>query len=118
METVMKRTIRIATPVLAPGSDVTIGHKGTFHGCRVGSNWLTGMGAILLDGCEAGDTCIIGAVSLIGPEHRIPAGAFTAGTPAKVIRKLSAEEFDHIPGFAECYTALQRRCRTGAMKPF
>ncbi|HSR87650.1 MAG TPA: gamma carbonic anhydrase family protein, partial [Pontiella sp.] len=99
------------------GADVTVGHKVTLHGCRVGNNCLIGMGAILLDGCEIGDNCIIGAGSLVGPGRRIPAGSLAVGTPAKVIRKLSEEDFDHIRGFAARYVALQKRYRTGALKP-
>jgi carbonic anhydrase/acetyltransferase-like protein (isoleucine patch superfamily) len=100
------------------GTDVTVGHQVTLHGCRIGNNCLIGMGAILLDGCESGDNCIIGAGSLVGPGREIPAGSLALGTPAKVIRKLSAEDFDHIRGFAARYVALQSRYRAGALKPF
>ncbi|HSR88341.1 MAG TPA: gamma carbonic anhydrase family protein, partial [Pontiella sp.] len=87
------------------------------HGCRVGNNCLIGMGAILLDGCEIGDNFMIGAGSLVGPGRRIPAGSLAVGSPAKVIRKLSAEDLVNIRGFSDRYVALQARYRTGALKP-
>ena len=99
------------------GDDVTVGHKVTLHGCRVGNNCLIGMGAILLDGCEIGDNCIIGAGSLVGQGRTIPAGSLAIGTPAKVIRKLSDDDITDIRKYAERYVALQARYRQGAVKP-
>ena len=99
------------------GDDVTVGHKVTLHGCRVGNNCLIGMGAILLDGCEIGDNCIIGAGSIIGMGKKIPPGSLAVGSPARVIRKLGEEDLDHIHGFAARYVALQTRYRAGALKP-
>jgi carbonic anhydrase/acetyltransferase-like protein (isoleucine patch superfamily) len=98
------------------GDDVTVGHKVTLHGCRVGNNCLIGMGAILLDGCEIGDNCIIGAGSIIGMGKKIPPGSLAVGSPARVIRTLSDEDLDHIRGFATRYVALQARYRAGALK--
>jgi carbonic anhydrase/acetyltransferase-like protein (isoleucine patch superfamily) len=99
------------------GAGVTVGHKVTLHGCRIGNNCLIGMGAILLDGCEIGDNCIIGAGSLVGPGRKIPPGSLAVGAPAKVIRKLSDEDLVSIRGYAERYVALQARYRAGALKP-
>jgi carbonic anhydrase/acetyltransferase-like protein (isoleucine patch superfamily) len=99
------------------GSDVTVGHKVTLHGCRIGNNCLIGMGAILLDGCEIGDNCIIGAGSLVRQGRSIPSGSLAVGTPAKVIRKLSEEDISDIRKYAERYVALQARYRAGALKP-
>jgi carbonic anhydrase/acetyltransferase-like protein (isoleucine patch superfamily) len=99
------------------GNDVTVGHKVTLHGCRVGNNCLIGMGAILLDGCEIGDNCIIGAGSLVGQGRTIPSGSLAVGTPAKVIRRLSEKDIIDVRKYAERYVALQARYRQGALKP-
>ena len=99
------------------GDDVTVGHKVTLHGCRVGNNCLIGMGAILLDGCEIGDNCIIGAGSLIGQNRKIPAGSLAVGTPAKAIRKLSDEDIADIRKYAERYIVKMKQYRSGALKP-
>lgn len=99
------------------GDDVTVGHKVVLHGCKVGNNCLIGMGTILLDGCVIGDNCIIGAGSVVGQGREIPAGSLAVGTPARVVRNLSEEDFNNIRGFAERYVALQARYRAGALKP-
>lgn len=99
------------------GDDVTVGHKVMLHACTVGNNCLIGMGAILLDGCEIGDNCIIGAGSVVAQGRKIPAGSLAVGTPARVIRSLSEDDFVNIRSFAERYVALQARYRNGALKP-
>ena len=103
-------------PVIV-GSDVTVGHKVTLHGCTIGNNCLVGMGAILLDGCEIGDNCIVGAGSLVGQNRKIPAGSLAVGSPARVIRKLSEEEISDVRKYAERYVALQSRYQNGGITP-
>ncbi len=98
------------------GSDVTVGHQVTLHGCKVGNNCLIGMGSILLDGCEIGDNCIIGAGSMVGQNRKIPAGSLAVGTPAKVIRKLSDEDIVDIRKYAERYMVKMNQYRNGALK--
>ena len=99
------------------GDDVTVGHKVTLHGCRVGNNCLIGMGAILLDGCEIGDNCIIGAGSLVGQNRKIPAGSLAVGTPARVIRTLSEDEVSGIRKYAERYIVKLNQYRNGGLTP-
>jgi len=98
------------------GSDVTVGHKVTLHGCKVGNNCLIGMGAILLDGCEVGDNCIIGAGSIVAQNRKFPAGSLAVGSPAKVIRKLTEEDISNVRSYADRYVALQARYRSGALR--
>jgi len=99
------------------GDDVTVGHKVTLHGCRVGSNCLIGMGAILLDGCEIGENCIIGAGSLVGQNRKIAAGSLAVGTPARVIRPLSGEEIADIRSYAVRYVEKMHQYRNGGLQP-
>ena len=98
------------------GNDVTVGHKVTLHGCRVGDNCLIGMGAILLDGCEIGDNCIIGAGSIVAQNRKIPEGSLAVGSPARVIRKLTEEDVSNVWKYAERYVALQARYRAGMLR--
>ena len=49
------------------GSQVTLGHKVTAHGCTIGDHCLIGMGAIILDGAETGENSLVAAGSLIPP---------------------------------------------------
>lgn len=103
-------------PVIV-GNDVTVGHQVTLHGCTVGNNCLIGMGAILLDGCEIGDNCIVGAGALVKQNQKVPCGSLAVGSPARVIRKLSAEEISDIREYAERYVALQARYQNGGITP-
>ena len=95
------------------GSDVTVGHMAMLHACTIGNEVLIGMGAIILDGVEIGDRCIVGAGSLITQNKKIPPGSMVMGSPAKVIRNLTDEEQDSIAGWAERYVALIPHYRKG-----
>lgn len=98
------------------GDEVTVGHNVTLHGCKVGNNCLIGMKSVLLDGCEIGDNCIVGAGALVKQGQKIPAGSLAVGSPARVIRRLSEEDFQHIRRFAVRYTAFQQAYRDGALR--
>lgn len=74
------------------GKNVTVGHGAIVHGCRIGDNSLIGMGAILLNGAVIGKNCIIGAGALVTQNTVIPDGSLVIGSPAKVVRKVTAEE--------------------------
>jgi carbonic anhydrase/acetyltransferase-like protein (isoleucine patch superfamily) len=77
---------------LSIGSRVTIGHKALLHGCTVGDDCLIGMGAILLDGVEVGSGSVVAAGALLPPGKKYPPNSLILGSPAKVIRNLSAQE--------------------------
>ena len=98
------------------GADVTVGHNAILHGCKIGNNCLIGMGAILLDGCEIGDNCIVAAGSLVGRNRKIPAASLAVGSPARVIRSLSADDIADIRTYAERYIAKMTSYRDGALK--
>jgi carbonic anhydrase/acetyltransferase-like protein (isoleucine patch superfamily) len=88
------------------GNDVTVGHMAMLHACTIGNEVLIGMGAIILDGVEIGDRCIIGAGALVTQNKKIPPGSMVMGSPAKVVRELSAEEQDSIASWAARYVVL------------
>lgn len=84
---------------------VTIGHNVILHGCTIGDNSLIGMGAIILNHAIIGKNSIVGAGALV-TEHKIfPDGALIIGSPAKMMRLLTAEEIDQLPKNAEHYVA-------------
>ena len=87
------------------GDDVTAGHAVVLHGCRVGNRCLIGIGAIVLDGVEIGDDCLIAAGSLLTPGTKVPPQSLVMGHPAKVVRRLRAEELAHIEESALHYVA-------------
>lgn len=91
------------------GELVTVGHKAILHACRVASEVLVGMGAIILDGAEIGERCIIGAGALVTQNKKIPPGSLVIGSPARVVRQLDLEEQKNIKYWAEKYVALSKK---------
>ena len=72
------------------GEWVTVGHRAILHACTVGDEVLVGMGSIVLDGAEIGARSIIGAGALVTGHKIIPPGSLVLGSPAKVVRALTA----------------------------
>ena len=78
--------------VVRVGKRCTVGHKVLLHGCIVDDDCLIGMGAILMDNCRVGAWSIIGAGALVTANTQIPEGSLVLGSPAKVVRKVTASE--------------------------
>jgi carbonic anhydrase/acetyltransferase-like protein (isoleucine patch superfamily) len=95
------------------GENVTIGHKAIIHGCTIGTNCIIGMGSTILDGAVVGDNVIVGANSLITSGKVIPSGVLVMGSPAKVVRELTAEEIEGIRHSAAGYIALSKEYTKG-----
>ena len=74
------------------GNNVTVGHNAVIHSCTIGDRTLIGMGAVILDGVQIGNDCIIGAGSLVTKNTIIPDGSLVIGSPAKIKRNLTWEE--------------------------
>jgi carbonic anhydrase/acetyltransferase-like protein (isoleucine patch superfamily) len=85
------------------GNYVTIGHCAIVHACTVGNEVLIGMGATVLDGAVIGDRSLIGANTLVTQKMVIPAGSLVLGSPAKVVRSLTAAEQEQLRVSAEKY---------------
>lgn len=90
------------------GDNVTIGHSAIVHGCTIGDNTLIGMGAIVLNGARIGKNCIIGAGALVTQGTDIPDGSLAFGSPAKVIRALTADEIEENHRNAMHYVEIAR----------
>ena len=89
------------------GEDVTIGHNAMLHGCTIGNRVLVGMSAIVMDGAEVGDDCIIGAGSLIPPNKKLEPGYLYVGNPAKQARPLKESEIAFLKTSALNYVKLK-----------
>jgi len=98
---------------LSLGSDVTIGHNATLHGCTVADLVLIGMGAIVLNGAIVGRHSIIAAGTVLTEGQQVPEGVLVAGVPGKVRRGLSAAEHEAIERNAATYVGLSRLHRRG-----
>ncbi len=90
------------------GRLVTVGHKAIVHACTLEDEVLVGMGAIVLDGARVGTRSIIGANATVKQGMDIPPGSLVLGTPAKIVRTLSAEEQEQVKSWALRYVRLSR----------
>jgi phenylacetic acid degradation protein len=66
-----------------------IGHGAIIHGANIGANCLVGMNAVIMDNVELGDECIVGALSFIKAEMKIPNRKMIVGNPATIIKDVS-----------------------------
>lgn len=92
------------------GNYVTIGHSAIVHACTVGDETLIGMGSIILDGAKIGRECLIGARSLVTQRMEVPDGSLVLGSPARVVRALTAEERQRLKLSAEKYAQNAAYC--------
>ncbi len=102
------------THPLVIGSDVTIGHNVTLHGCTVKDRCLIGMGAIILDGAVIGEDSLVGAGALVTENTVIEPGSLVLGMPAKVVRKLKDAERARILKSARNYMGYVSNYRAEA----
>ena len=98
------------------GSNVTIGHNVTLHGCTIGDNSLIGMGAIVLNRAQIGKNCIVGAGSLVTEGKVFPDNSLIVGSPAKVVRELDAAARAMLAKSAVIYQDNARRFAKGLKK--
>ncbi len=77
------------TVILKQGAH--IGHGAIIHGGTIGKNCLIGMNAVIMDNVELGDECIVGALTFIKADEKIPARSMVVGNPSKIIKQVSDE---------------------------
>ncbi len=77
------------TVILKEGAH--IGHGAIIHGASIGKNCLVGMNSVIMDNVELGDECIVGALTLIKADEKIPARSVVVGNPGKIIKQVSDE---------------------------
>jgi carbonic anhydrase/acetyltransferase-like protein (isoleucine patch superfamily) len=85
------------------GNDVTIGHGAVVHGCTIHDRVLVGMGAIILNGADVGEDCIIAAGTLLTEGTVIPPRSMVMGSPGKVRRALTDADVAMIREFSGNY---------------
>ena len=61
------------------------------------------------DGVVVGERSIIGAGALVTGGTEIPSGSLVLGSPAKVVRTLTADEQAEVKGWAEKYVENRRK---------
>ncbi len=95
------------------GRDVTIGHACIVHACTLDDRAFVGMGATVLDGATIAEGGMLAAGGLLTPGKRIGPNELWAGSPARLMRVMSAEERAGWDRTAAHYVALAQRYRAG-----
>jgi carbonic anhydrase/acetyltransferase-like protein (isoleucine patch superfamily) len=82
---------RFATTI---GDEVTIGHAAIVHGCTLHDRAFVGMAATVMDGATIESDAMLAAGALLPPGRTLPSGELWAGTPARLVRELRADELE------------------------
>ena len=88
------------------GDHVTISAGSMIHAATIQDHSVVGASAQVLDGSVVESHTIIAPGSVVTPGTRIPSGEMWAGSPAKMVRKLTQEEMDNIATYAKDVTLL------------
>jgi phenylacetic acid degradation protein/carnitine operon protein CaiE len=83
-----------------------IGHGAVIHGAVIGKNCLVGMNSVIMDHAEIGDESIIGALTFVKADEKIPARSLVAGNPGKILRQVSDEMIQWKTEGTRLYQAL------------
>jgi len=92
------------------GDQVVVGHNAVLHGCTIGDNVVIGMGAIVLSGASIGANSVVAAGALVPGGREIPPNSLAVGSPAKVVRELTAEEKKTFSEVAKRYEKRAMSC--------
>ena len=93
------------------GERVTIGHMALIHACRLEDRCFVGMKACVMDGAVVETGAWIGAGAVVTPGKRVKSGELWAGTPARLLRAVTAEEARYIETLPERYAELAEQYR-------
>jgi carbonic anhydrase/acetyltransferase-like protein (isoleucine patch superfamily) len=95
------------------GSNVTVGHRVMLHGCTIGDGSLIGIGAVVLNRARIGMHCLVGAGALVTEGKEFPDGSLIMGSPAKVVREMTAEQKAAVLASAAHYVENAQRFMSG-----
>ena len=89
------------------GSDVTVGHSVTLHGCTIHDRVLVGIGTRVLDDAIVESDVMIGAGTLVPPGKKLESGYLYFGSPCKQARTLTEKEMAFFEYTAAYYVNLK-----------
>jgi gamma-carbonic anhydrase len=98
------------------GADVVVGHRAMLHACRVEDACLIGMQATVLDQAVIGAGSMVGAGALVTQRTVIPPRSLVLGAPAKVVRRLTAEDEAFHRALAAKYVRLKENYLRDALR--
>ena len=99
-----------------PGTTVHISqgahlcHGCTIHGANIGENTMIGINAVILDDAEIWNECIVGALTLIKSEMKVPNRKIIIGNPGKIIKDVSDEMLSWKTNGTKLYQQLPKDC--------
>lgn len=102
---------------LVIGSDVSVGHGVTLHGCTVEDGAFIGMNAVILDNCVIGRGALVAAGSLLPEGTTVPPGTLWMGAPARHRRNVSHADRERMERTTASYLRLSARYRESALPP-
>lgn len=85
------------------GDRITVGHRAIVHGATVEDDCLIGMAAVVLSGARVGRGSIVGAGAVVTEGTRVPPRSLVVGIPARVVRRVTDEEFERVKRNWEVY---------------
>ncbi|MFI5914204.1 gamma carbonic anhydrase family protein [Dactylosporangium sp. NPDC051541] len=93
------------------GRDGHVGHGAILHGCRIGAGALIGMNAVVMDGADVGAEAFVGAHAFVKAGFVVPPRTLAAGSPARIVRELNAQELAWKANGTKVYQELTVRSR-------
>jgi len=88
-----------------------VGHGAVLHCCHVKRNALVGMNSVVMDGAIIGESSFVAAMAFVKAGFELPDRSLAAGTPAKIVRKLTDEEIEWKSEGTREYQRLTKRCQ-------
>ncbi len=87
-----------------------IGHAAVLHGCVIRRGALVGINAVVMDDVVVGEQALVGASSFLRAGFVVPARTLVLGSPARIVRELTAQELEWKASGTRGYQELTRRC--------
>lgn len=97
---------------LSIGDNVTIGHSVMLHGCTIGAGSLIGIASVILNNAELGESCLVGANTLITAGKKFAPRSMIVGSPGRAIRELTDAEVLELARIADSYATKATRYQT------
>jgi len=102
---------------LVIGSDISVGHGVTLHGCTIEDGAFIGMNAVILDNCRIGRGAMVAAGSLLTEGTQVPPGTLWMGSPARYRREIAAADRERMEKTTASYLRLSLSYRDSASPP-
>ena len=96
---------------LSIGNNVTLGHAVIAHSAVIGDDCLIGIGSAILNRARIGRGSIVGANTLVSEGKEFPDRALILGSPGRLIRTLTEEDFVVARASVDTYLENQKRFR-------